>query len=261
MLTFLWTPLPVFMLTMRQFAGGKSTRVVALISLIPVLMAGIFALVSSDSTIPEEFFSQAVYRGLFVATLLPVAVLVLATGALGNEIEDQTLPYLTLKPIRRLRIVVEKFGATIVTATPLILAGLTIAYAIVFRSASAESENLKYLWAAFASAFAGIVAYSAIFQLVSLLVTRALLAGIAYALVWESVLGRYLPGLRIISVRHYTESIFVRMLESTNYAEVIEFGSELESPAGLIASIIVTVVVSIVAILLSTWRLGNLDLE
>ncbi len=65
------------------------------------------------------------------------------------------------------------------------------------------------------------LAYSAIFLLVSLLVTRALLAGIVYALVWESLLGRYLPGLRIVSIRHYTESIFVGMLDSTNYPDII----------------------------------------
>lgn len=261
MLTFLWTPLPVFMLTMRQFAGGKATRVVTIISLIPVLMAVIYALVSDSASIPEDFFSQDLYRGLFVATLLPVAVLVLATGALGNEVEDQTLPYLTLKPIRRLRIVVEKFLATVVTATPLIFAGLALAYLIVFRSDAGESEHLKYLGAALCSAFAGIVAYSAIFELVSLLVTRALLAGMAYSLVWESVLGRYLPGLRVISIRHYTESIFVGMLESTNYPRIIEFGSELDSPASVTVAVIVIVVVSVVALLLSTWRLGRLNLE
>jgi len=261
MLTYLWTPFPVFMLTIRQFAGGKATRVVGLISLIPAGMAAIYVLVASDTAIPEEFFAEPLFRGLFVATLLPVAVLVLATGALGNEIEDQTLPYLTLKPIRRFRIVIEKFLATIVTATPLILGGLTIAYVIVFRSESGDGEHLKYLMAAFGAAFAGIVAYSAIFEFVSLIVTRALLAGLAYSLVWESVLGRYLPGLRVISVRHYTESIFVGMLESTNYASIIEMGSELDDPASVAAAVIVLTVVSVIALLLSTWRLGRLNLE
>ena len=32
-----------------------------------------------------------------VAPLLPITVLILATGALGNEVEDRTLPDLTLK--------------------------------------------------------------------------------------------------------------------------------------------------------------------
>lgn len=260
MTSFLWTPLPVFMLTLRQFAGGKSARVVGLISLLPVLMALIFAL-SSTQTLPEEFFAEAVFRGLFVATLLPIAVLILATGALGNEIEDQTLPYLTLKPINRARIVVEKFLATIVTATPLILAGLAIAYLVCFRSSAGESEHLKYLLAAVAAACAGIVAYSAVFLLVSLLVTRALIAGITYALVWESVLGRYLPGLRIISIRHYTESIFVGMLESTNYPSIVAFGEELDDANTVLASVLVIIALTAITMLLSTWRLGRLNLE
>ncbi len=260
MTTFLWTPLPVFMLTLRQFAGGKSARVVGLVSLLPALLSVIFAL-SSPDILPEEFFAQPMFRGLFVATLLPIAVLILATGALGNEIEDQTLPYLTLKPIRRVWIVIEKLLATIVTATPLILGGLVIAYVICFRSASGESEHLRYLLAALVSAFAGIVAYSAVFLLVSLLVTRALIAGITYALVWESVLGRYLPGLKIVSIRHYTESIFVGMLESTNYPSIVAFGEELDDPTSVFTSVIVIALVSAIAIALSTWRLGRLNLE
>lgn len=260
MTSFLWTPLPVFMLTLRQFAGGRSARVVALISLLPALMAVIFAL-SSTRTLPEEFFAEGVFRGLFVATLLPIAVLVLATGALGNEVEDQTLPYLTLKPIRRARIVVEKLLATVVTATPLILSGLVLAYVICFRSSSGESEHLRYLLAALVSAFAGIVAYAGVFLLVSLLVTRALIAGITYALVWESLLGRYLPGLKIVSIRHYTESVFVGMLESTNYATIVPFGEELDDPTSVVTSLIVIAVVTAISVALATWRLGRLNLE
>ncbi|MEZ4499844.1 MAG: ABC transporter permease [Thermomicrobiales bacterium] len=261
MLSFLWSPLPVFMLTVRQFAGGRATRVIALISLIPAVPALIFALVASDTAVPAEFFAESIFRGLFVATLLPVAVLILATGALGNEVEDQTLPYLTLKPIRRARIVCEKFMASVVTATPFVLAGVALAYLIVFRSDAGDAGNLPYLWAALASSFAGIVAYSAIFGLVSLLVARALLAGITYSLVWESVLGRYLPGLKVISVRHYTESIFVGMLDSTDYRSIVEAGSQMKDPATVQAAVVVIAIVTAVALVLSTWRLGRLNLE
>ncbi|MCC6942958.1 MAG: ABC transporter permease [Thermomicrobiales bacterium] len=262
MFTFLWSPLPVFMLTLRQFSGGRATRVVALISLIPVLLAAIYALVSDGtSTLPEEFFAEGVFRGLFVATLLPVAVMVLATGALGNEVEDQTLPYLSLKPIRRIRIVFEKFLASVVAATPLILGGMAIAYVVTFRGDAGDSVHLTYLWSALAASFAGIVAYSAVFQLVSLLVARALLVGLTYSLVWESVLGRYLPGLKIISIRHYTESIFVGMLEKSNYPSLVQAGNQMSDPTAVGTSAIVIVVVAIVAMLISTWRLGRLNLE
>ncbi|MGC4108937.1 MAG: ABC transporter permease subunit [Nocardioides sp.] len=188
-----------------------------------------------------------------IGTLLPIMVLILATGALGNEIEDSTLPYLTLKPIGRLRIVVEKLLATLAVCIPIILAGTLVTYLVVFRGDAGKSDSLQFLWALLISAAAGIVAYSAVFLLVSLFVSRALLVGIVYALVWESLLGRYLTGLKIVSIRHYTESILVGMADDP--------GITLKGASGVGSSVIVIAFVTVLAVLLATWRLRNLNLE
>ncbi|MCA9860714.1 MAG: ABC transporter permease, partial [Thermomicrobiales bacterium] len=217
MASALWRPLPVFMLTIRQFFGGKSVWVVAVLAFLPALFGMIYWFDSGDNP-PAYFLAENIYRPLVIATLLPITVLILATGALGNEIEDATLPYLTLKPISRLRIVFEKLLATLVVSLPIILGGLLTTYLIVFRGDAGESESLSFLWALLASAAAGIVAYGAVFLLVSLFVARALLVGIVYALVWESLLGRFLTGLKIVSIRHYTESILVGMADDRDIA-------------------------------------------
>jgi ABC-2 type transport system permease protein len=163
------------------------------------------------------------------------------------------LPYLTLKPIGRLRIVLEKLLATLVVCIPIILAGLLATYVIVFRGDAGQSDSLKFLGALLASAIAGTLAYSAVFLLVSLFVARALLVGIVYALVWESLLGRYLAGLKVVSIRHYTESILVGMADNPDIA--------LKGSTGVAASWIVIAVVTIACVLIATWRLRNLNLE
>jgi ABC-2 type transport system permease protein len=252
MSTILWGPLPVFTLTVRQFAGGKAIRVVAVLAAIPILFGAIYA-INPDIEVPGYYLAEIIYRGIFVATLLPITVLILATGALGNEVEDHTLPYLTLKPISRLRIVLEKYVAILIVATPLILAGLLITYLLVFQGASGDRENLNYLWSMWASAAAGIIAYGAVFLLVSLLVTRALLAGITYALVWESLLGRYLPGLRLASIGHYTDSIFVGLLDDPDIA--------LSDATRVTSAVITILAVAAVSLALATWRLRRLNLE
>jgi ABC-2 type transport system permease protein len=252
MATALWRPLPVFMLTIRQFFGGKSVWVVTVLAFMPALFGMIYWVADTEDP-PAYFLSENIYRPLVIATLLPIMVLILATGALGNEIEDQTLPYLTLKPIGRLRIVVEKLLATLAVCIPIILAGTLATYIIVFRGDSGESESLQFLWALLASAAAGVVAYSAVFLLVSLFVARALLVGIVYALVWESLLGRYLAGLKVVSIRHYTESILVGLADDPDIA--------LKGATGVTASVIVIAVVTVICVLIATWRLRNLNLE
>ena len=245
-----WRLAPIMTLTIRQFLGGKAVRVIVGLSLIPVLFGALY-LLNTGVRNPVDYLITVVYRPVVIATLMPITILILATGALGNEIEDRTLPYLTLKPISRFRIVVEKLLGTILVVAPIVMIGLALTYFVVLRGA--WRDHLTVLWALLASAAAASVAYSAIFILVSLLISRALLAGIVYSIVWESVLGRYLPGVRYVSVRHYTESIFVDLINDPSYT--------LKNNFGVSAAITTILVATALTVLLSTWRLRRMNLE
>jgi ABC-2 type transport system permease protein len=250
MATIAWRTLPVFTLTIRQFAGGKAIRVVAALSFIPALFAAIY-LINPDVDDPRHFAIEVVFRNMILAPLLPITVLILATGALGNEIEDRTLPYLTLKPIGRLRIVVEKFVGVLVVAGPLIGAAIAVTYALIFRGDA--GDNLRLLWAMLAGAAVGIVGYGAIFLLVSLLITRALLAGMVYVLIWESLLTGFLPGLRLVSVRHFSESVFVQILDDPTVT--------VKHAASVQAAVITIAAAAVLSVLLATWRLRRMNLD
>lgn len=247
-----WRPLPIFTLTVRQFAGGKAVRVVAALAFLPALLALVY-LINPDVDEPRYFFSDVIFRGIAFATLIPVTVLVLATGAFGNEIEDQTLSYLVLKPVTRLRIVLEKYLAVTFIALPLVLLGTAASWAIVFNEDLRASSSTDVLAAALATAGMAVLAYAALFLLVSLLIPRALLAGVFYILVWESLLGRYLPGLRTLGVSHYTESIFVMMLGDSQVS--------MKSPVALGTAVAVLVGTVVVSLALATWRLRRLNLD
>ncbi|HEY8445484.1 MAG TPA: ABC transporter permease subunit [Thermomicrobiales bacterium] len=250
MATLTWRAFPVFALTVRQATGGKAVRIVAALAFIPALFAAIY-LINPDVDEPRSFVVGTIFRGLVAPTLLPITVLILATGAFGNELEDNTLPYLILKPISRLRIVVEKFLGVVAVAGPLILLGLTATYALAYRGDA--MDNLRVLGSMLAAAAVGVVAYAALFLLVSLLISRALLAGIIYSLIWESLLGRFLPGLRMISVRHFVESVLVRLLNDPDYT--------LSSAITVRSSLITLGLVTVISLLLATWRLRRMNLD
>jgi ABC-2 type transport system permease protein len=250
MATIFWRPLPVATLTVRQFLGGKAVRVVTALAFLPCVFALIYLLNPAVST-RHDFLINAVYIGMVISTLLPITVLILATGALGNEIEDRTLPYLTLKPLSRLRIVVEKMLGVLAVTEPIILAGLLVTFAIVFRGSA--TDHLRLFGAIAASAAVAIFAYSSIFLLISLVIPRALLVGIVYTFVWESVLGRFLPGLRIVSIRHFTESIFVGILNDPTVT--------MKNPTSTTSSIVTMLIVGIFCIAVATVRLRRMSLD
>lgn len=249
-MSILWRPLPVMTLTIRQFMGGRSVRVVTALGFLPCLFALIF-LLNRHILRPEQFLRNRILDGLFFPTLLPVTVLILATGALGNEIEDRTLPYLTLKPLSRIRIVVEKWLGCVTVALPAILAGLLTACVIVLRGDFGSQQRLVV--GALLATVVGICAYAAIFLLVSLIIQRALLVGIIYTFVWESVLGRYLPGLREVSVQYYVTSIFQRYQDNPRFIS--------DGAAQLSSAVITLAVTSAVALFLASWRLRRMSLD
>ncbi len=240
----LWRLLPVTMLTVRQFSGGKTARLVLLLSCFPVLFAAIFV-IRPWSGDPAEYLAD-LFRELIVPTLLPIVVLLPATAALGNELEDGTLPYLLMKPVSRARIVLGKYLAIILVTIPALIVGVGLTTVVVSRVPGAE--GLWPIFVAMAGAAAvGALLLGALFLLVSLLVPRALLAGMIYVFAWESLLGRFLPGVQAISSREYTLRVFEGLLDGDSAATV--------------AAISTIGVVILVCLVLAIWRLSRMQID
>lgn len=259
-------PFPITTLTVRQFLDGRAVRVATLIALIPAVFALIYLIQPVDTRF--TYFAETLFLNLFAPTVLPITVLILATGAFGNELEDRTLPYLTLKPVSRLRIVLEKWFAILLVGIPVVALSQVVTVLILnFSSGNATEQRyaadpryadripevLSALWPAVAAGAVGVVMFGSVFMLVSLVIQRALLAGIVYAFLWESLLGRYLSGIRIVSVKQYVQSVFVRLLDTPDITvkHAFQLGSALEVAAGT----------AIVCIALATWRLRRINLE
>ena len=243
-MTALWRLLPVTMLTVRQFTGGRTARLVFVLSLIPALFAAIYVARPWDVT-PHEF-APDLFRELIAPTLLPIVVLLPATAAFGNELEDGTLPYLLMKPVSRLRLVTGKYVAVLLVTVPALLAGLVVTTVIVAQGP--EAVDLGRVLAAMAGASAAAtVLLTAVFLLVSLIVPRALLAGMIYIFAWESLLGRFLPGVQAISSREYALRVFDGILDDD---------VSMASNAAL-----TMVVVAVVCLLLAVWRLRSIQVD
>jgi ABC-2 type transport system permease protein len=205
----LWRVLPVTTLTVRQLSGGRMGRLVLALALIPALFAVIYAVRPWDET-PRQFLID-LFSELIAPTLLPIVVLLPATAAFGNELEDGTLPYLWMKPVSRLRLVLGKYAAVLLVTVPALQIGLGVTTALASRGPGGE-ELGGVLIAMSGAAAAAAALLSAVYVLVSLVIPRALLAGMVYVFAWESLLGRFLPGVRAISSREYTLRVFDGLL-------------------------------------------------
>jgi ABC-2 type transport system permease protein len=245
--------LTITLLTIRQFMRSRAMLVVAAISLFPIIFALIPHLVPDGPSLRDlrEVLGDVIFLGFLSTTLLPLATLVLSTSALGDEVEDKTLQYLALKPITRTRIVLGKFLAVMFVTVPIVWIGVLLTWAVAAWGAYDAMRDM--LWPMLAATLVGMLGFGSVFLLLSLLIPRALLFGVFYVFIWESALSRFLPGIRSISISHYTRSMFVRLLDDRRIT--------IDGPSATQTIIITIACVVIISLALATWRLRSMSLE
>ncbi len=161
------------------------------------------------------------------------------------------MQYLALKPVSRLQNVFEKLLAVVAVLIPLTWFGIVVTWAI---TAFGNVDELRdVLWPALASSLVAIIGFGSLFMLLSLFVQRALLIGVFYVFVWESTLSQFLPGIRAISIRHYTQSLFTRLLDDPRIS--------VDGPSGESTVVITIVALLVICTALATWRLQRMSLE
>jgi ABC-2 type transport system permease protein len=182
-------------ITARGLFGRR--RVLLLLPL-PLLLIGLATLCRSFDVRPSDW-GTPILVGLGLAVVLPVIALIVGTGVLGSEVDDGTIVHILTKPLPRRDIILAKLGIAVgVTA-------VTAAVPLFVAGALADSVRLGVGLAV--GAAVGACAYSAFFLLLSLLTRRPVLVGLAYILVWEGLLGRFVSGTRVLSIEQYVITI------------------------------------------------------
>ncbi len=189
-------------LTLRQLVGRGRTILMGLLALLPVLLAVVYRLGGEDVDQPR-WVAQVLFEGLIVTTLLPLTALVYGTAALGAEIEDGTAVYLLAKPVPRSQIILGKLLAAWGLTSATVLASALVAGAIGLAGAPGRGLLVGFG----IGLVSGSLLYSALFVMLSVVTSRALIAGLVYVFIWEGLINGLFAGTRLLSVRHYTLSI------------------------------------------------------
>jgi hypothetical protein len=124
--------------------------------------------------------------------------------------------------------------------------GLLVTMVIAAKGPDAGDLG-RILAAMVGAATAAAALLGAVFLLVSLVVPRALLAGMIYIFAWESLLGRFLPGVQAISSREYALRVFDGILDD-------DFATASNAALTML-------VVAVVCLLLAVWRLRSVQID
>jgi ABC-2 type transport system permease protein len=226
-------------ITLRAALGRRRALLYAIPPLILVGLSAIFRVGHpSDPAWPARILGTFGF-----SVVLPLTALVVGTSVLGAEVDDGSVVHLLATPVPRRVIVATKFVvATVVTAAfaavPELLAGLI-------------ATGPRLALGLFAGAVVAAVVYNALFVCLSTATSRALVAGLAYVVIWEGVLANVVGGARILSVGHYGLAV----------AAAIAPGHALKPGVGLAPACVLGAVATALTLAVAVRKLGSFTLR
>ena len=228
----------VFTLTLRQFAGRRRSLLMFGLALVPVAVAVIYRL--GEHLDQHEWTTNVLLNGIVVTTILPLACLILGTSALGSEIEDGTAMYILAKPVPRRQIIAAKFAASALVTAGFVVPATAVSGLIALEGVSEEGVVTGFAIAT----LVGVFAYTAMFMLLSVATSRALLFGLAYVFIWEGLVTELFSGTRYLSIRQYCLGI-ADLISTVSEGD---FEANLGGPEGLILATVATAAALVLAV-------------
>lgn len=184
-------------ITYRAMLGRKRIWLLALLPVALIAFALLFRFIGGG----DESVAVELMKVFAIGTMLPLLGLIAGTGVIAPEIEDGTIIHLMSKPISRPVIALTKFA---VAASLMVAFSVIPTYVAAYILIGTESGIAGGF--ALGALFAGI-AYAAVFLLLGVVSRHAVTIGVIYALVWEGLIGGYVPGARRFSIQQWAQSI------------------------------------------------------
>lgn len=227
----------------------RSRRILVMIILfsMPMVFAGIARYYDDDYN-PSQVEFVLIFN-LFPYALIPLTALLYASGMIQDEIEDQTLTYLMVRPLPRWGIYVAKIVATLFVAT-LLTTVFTVGTFLVINAGLSEfwSEQILERSAITSGIFAlALMAYVAIFGAISLVFKRTLVIGVTYIIFFESVMANIDFIVRKATVMYYIRVLVIHWLELRRSEWSIMLDQAPSALVCVLTLVIASVVISAIA--------------
>ena len=227
-------------LSLRSVLRGKRVIAVALLPLLVGFVAVMLAVTAGEADRSDAY---ATLGGELLVLVHALVGLVLGVNAFGDERDEGTLGLLLATTVPRPQIVVTKYAAafavTWVACLPATIGCLVLATATDLSFGTAA-------WSLLLTSLLAAAAYSAVFVLLSLVLRRAILVGLAYLVLWEGLLAGATTTFRNLSVGAYASRVASAPWDDPPF-------DVADVAVGVAAVVLVVVTVATVAA--AAWRL------
>jgi len=225
-------------------------RVIGLLALssVPALVFWLAAFDAPDDDLTALYTDTISSVGYTFA----IAALILTTATLRDERDSGTLPYIYMRPIARLSMAVQSIAAGTAAALVIGVGGWLACVLASLAVGGGIDMPLPSLALFVAAAFG----YAAIFVPLGYLVPRALLVGLGYILVLETILAYAVEGIAQFSIWRISLSIYAGLEDGIGEVAQANLGPVTPGVGGGIAKLAIVLLLGLVAL---TWALRKRD--
>jgi ABC-type transport system involved in multi-copper enzyme maturation permease subunit len=231
----------IFRVGYGQLLGARRSWPLGALALLPAVV-----MYAGSSTMTDDRAFRFLHEGPFIVLLVavaPIAALVLATSALGEERRQGTVSFLAIRPMPRWLIVAAKGAAAWAAIFTVVGAGgaATVA-AYATRTGDWDPLLPMLLMLAINS-----LLYAALFVPLGFLFKRAVLFGLGYVFIWDNGIAG-VPGLSPMSVFRVGMSAYVGLLPESAGLLDEPLGSVAPGAGGAAAKALVIAAIGVAAL-------------
>jgi len=234
-------------LYMRMMRRGRVLSLLALAS-VPGL---VYWLTAFDSSIGDR---EILYSSIVstVGFTYAIAALILTVATLREERDAGTLPYIYMRPMPRLWLAASALAAGVAAALVIGVGG----WVVTLLAALAVGVDVSVALSGLALFVAAAAGYSAVFVPLGYLVPRAILAGLGYIIVVESIVASAVSGLSQFSIWRIALSIYADLAPRVGMEAEEMLGAVKAGAGGGVVKIVGVTVVGLAGL---TWALRRRD--
>lgn len=200
----------VIWLTRRQLFAKRRVYIALVVLFIPALITLLVRFNAAEGDLDAVGSLTTIYKDIVLGVLLPLTALVFGTSAFGGEVDDGTLIYLMVKPVKRWRLTFSKYLVAFLATAAVIILAIVLAWL-----AMGNGAPFRVPVAFSAGGLVGALIYCAIFVTLGISSRRALAIGLLYIVAFENVLSRSVIGVKSLSVREFALAVCKKVVGST----------------------------------------------
>ena len=203
----------------------RSRRVILAMALsfVPVLIAALLLLMPRMTGVeidpPTTFLQIGLLLHLYI--LLPLVSALIGSGAVADEVEERTLPYIATRPVPKWHYVLSKVVSGFIVTGAILTISLWAAYAVQVGPYGMWVSASIILIRVTLVLLLGSLVYVSFFGLLGAAVKRPVLYGMIFAFGWEKIVAHLPMRIKYFTIVKYLNDLYPAYGENRSGLEEI----------------------------------------